>query len=66
MELCKGLRVNKGLVHGVYLADLIMNKYRPDLEVDHVDTISLKEALDQLGFDVSQLPEMIDLVRNIY
>ena len=59
-------RINKGLVHTVYLADLIMNKYRPDLEVDYVDTIPLKEALDQLGFDVSQLPEMIDLVRNIY
>ncbi len=59
-------KTSKNLVHAVYLADFIMNKYRPDLEIDYVDPAPLKQSLDLLGFKVSDLPELINLVKDIY
>lgn len=53
---------NKDLVCTIYLADLLMEKFNAGYDLEKMQTKSLENALDQLGFSLTDLPELIDSV----
>jgi putative nucleotidyltransferase with HDIG domain len=50
------------LVHIVYLADLLMSRFHPGLEVDRLDTRAIGSRLAAIGFSISDFPEIVDMI----
>ena len=53
---------NVGLVHIVYLADLLMSRFHSGLELDRMDTTALLSILETVGLSIDQFPDMVDLI----
>ena len=53
-------KIDPDLVHIVYLADLIMSRFHPGLEMDRLDTGTLAVRLDRLGLTLSAFPNLLD------
>lgn len=54
--------VNPELVHVVYLADLIMSKFHPGLEMERLDTANLTTKLQKIGLSMSEFPAIVDQI----
>jgi putative nucleotidyltransferase with HDIG domain len=52
----------KELVHIVYLADLLISRFHVGLEVERLNTDSLAERLEILGFSIKSLPDIVDMI----
>jgi putative nucleotidyltransferase with HDIG domain len=50
------------LVHIVYLADLLMSRFRTGLEMERVSTDSLASCLAAIDLPISELPKLIDQI----
>jgi putative nucleotidyltransferase with HDIG domain len=50
------------LVHVVYLAGLLMSRFRCDLELEHHHAERLDERLNRVGLSGSQLTDLVDLI----
>jgi putative nucleotidyltransferase with HDIG domain len=50
------------LVHLVYIADLLMSRFRVANELERIDTQSLLKSLKIIGFEMSELPLVIDAI----
>ncbi|SDU03592.1 HDOD domain-containing protein [Desulfobacula phenolica] len=53
---------NKDLVYIIYLSDLLMEKFHVGFDLEKMQTQSLENALDQLGFKMADLPELVDAI----
>jgi len=54
--------VNSTLTHVVYLADLLMSRFRVGLELEHINTDLLASRLQKVGLELSQFPTIVDLM----
>ena len=54
--------LNPELVHIVYLADLLMSRFHPGLELERLDTNLFTERLESIGLSTSQFPEIVELI----
>ena len=50
------------LTHLIYLADLLMTRFRVEFELERMKTIDIKPTLMMLGLTAKQLPKLIDIV----
>ncbi len=50
------------LVHLVYLADLLMSRFKAGVELERIDTTGLDQRLKVIGLALSRLPEAIDSI----
>jgi putative nucleotidyltransferase with HDIG domain len=50
------------LAHMVYLADLLITKFHPGLEMERMDGNNLDQRLQKIGLSASRLPEIVDLI----
>jgi len=55
---------NKELVHIIYLADLLMSRFHVGLETERLNTDELAKRLDTLGFSMSSLSDIVNLIPN--
>ena len=53
---------NKDLVHIVYLADLLMSRFHPGLEVERINTDGLSGRLAVLGFSIKNFSDIVDMI----
>lgn len=53
---------NRELVHTVYLADLLMSRFHPGLEVERLDTNALNSRLATLGLSTHAFTEIVDVI----
>lgn len=53
---------NTELVHIVYLADLLMSKFHPCLELERLDTKFLAPRLEVIGFSIDRFPDIVDSI----
>jgi HD-like signal output (HDOD) protein len=53
---------NTELVHVVYLADLLMSRFHPCLELERLDTKSLASRLEAIGFSIDRFPNIVDSI----
>lgn len=53
---------NKDLVYIIYLSDLLMEKFHAGFDLEKMQTKSLENALDHLGFKITDLPELVDAI----
>ncbi len=53
---------DKDLVYIIYLADLLMEKFNAGFDLEKMQTKSLKNALDHLGFTMADLYELVDAI----
>jgi putative nucleotidyltransferase with HDIG domain len=53
---------NKDLVYIIYLSDLLMEKFHAGFDLEKMQTKSLENALDHLGFKMADLPELVDAI----
>ena len=53
---------NKDLTYIIYLADLLMEKFNAGFDLEKMQTKSLDNALDHLGFTMADLPELVDAI----
>ena len=49
-----------GLVHIVYLADLLMSRFHTGLELERLETESLATRLETIGFSITEFSELVD------
>ncbi|MGD2036402.1 MAG: HDOD domain-containing protein [Desulfobacterales bacterium] len=55
-------RQHNGLVHIVYLADLLMSRFHTGLELERLNTDALATRLETIGLSISGFPELVDLI----
>jgi putative nucleotidyltransferase with HDIG domain len=55
-------RQHNGLVHIVYLADLLMSRFHTGLELERLNTGALAARLETIGLTISGFPELVDLI----
>jgi putative nucleotidyltransferase with HDIG domain len=55
-------RQHNGLVHIVYLADLLMSRFHTGLELERLNTDALATRLEAIGFSISGFAELVDLI----
>ena len=55
-------RQHNGLVHIVYLADLLMSRFHTGLELERLNTDALTTRLEAIGFSISAFAELVDLI----
>jgi putative nucleotidyltransferase with HDIG domain len=55
-------RQHNGLVHIVYLADLLMSRFHTGLELERLNTDALAARLEALGLSISGFPALVDLI----
>jgi putative nucleotidyltransferase with HDIG domain len=55
-------RQHKGLVHIIYLADLLMSRFHTGLELERLNTGALAARLKAIGLTISGFPELVDLI----
>jgi putative nucleotidyltransferase with HDIG domain len=53
---------NTGLVHLVYLADLVMSRFNTRFELERMNTAQLESCLETIGLSMDQFPNVVDLV----
>ncbi len=53
---------HKDLVHIVYLADLLMSRFQVGLELERLNTDSLRQRLEILGLSIQSLAEIVDMI----
>jgi putative nucleotidyltransferase with HDIG domain len=53
---------NTGLVHLVYLADLVMSRFNTRFELERMNTAQLESCLKTIGLSMDQFPNVVDLV----
>ena len=53
-------RQHNGLVHIVYLADLLMSRFHAGLELERLNTDALATRLETIGLSISKFPELVD------
>ncbi|MEJ2727051.1 MAG: HDOD domain-containing protein [Deltaproteobacteria bacterium] len=53
---------HNGLVHIVYLADLLMSRFHSGLELERLNTDALATRLKTIGLSVSGFAELVDLI----
>jgi HD-like signal output (HDOD) protein len=53
---------NPELAHTVYLADLLMSRFRAGLELERLDTAALSARLAVLGLSMERFPDIVDLI----
>jgi putative nucleotidyltransferase with HDIG domain len=53
---------NTELVHIVYLADLLMSRFHPCLELERLDTKSLASRLEAIGLSNDRFPDIVDSI----
>ena len=53
-------KTDKDLAYIVYLADLLMEKFNAGFDLEKMQTKSFENALDHLGFTITDLLELID------
>ncbi len=46
----------------VYLADLLMSRFRPGLELERLETANLAEHLARLDLTTARLPELVEII----
>jgi len=54
--------INPQLTHIVYLADLLVSRFRVGVELDRMSTRELPERLKLIGLDPDQFPHIIDRI----
>ncbi|NIN01579.1 MAG: hypothetical protein GTO24_26835, partial [candidate division Zixibacteria bacterium] len=54
--------VSPTLTHLVYLADLLMSRFRVNLELENINTDLFASRLQKLGITLAQFPKIIDLM----
>ena len=52
----------KNLVHIIYLADLLMSRFHVGLEFERLNTDTLGQRLERLGFSIQSLPDIVDMI----
>jgi putative nucleotidyltransferase with HDIG domain len=55
-------RQHKGLVHIVYLADLLMSRFHTGLELERLNTGALDARLEAIGLSISGFPALVDRI----
>jgi putative nucleotidyltransferase with HDIG domain len=55
-------RQHRGLVHIIYLADLLMSRFHTGLELERLNTGALASRLETIGLTISGFPELVDLI----
>jgi putative nucleotidyltransferase with HDIG domain len=55
-------RQHNGLVHIVYLADLLMSRFHTGLELERLNTDALAARLETIGLSISGFPALVDLI----
>jgi putative nucleotidyltransferase with HDIG domain len=55
-------RQHNGLVHIVYLADLLMSRFHTGLELERLNTDALASRLENVGLSISGFAELVDLI----
>ncbi len=59
--------VNPELTHHVYLADLLMSRFRAGHELERLGTKALRPRLERLGIRPEQFPVIVDrMPRNVF
>jgi putative nucleotidyltransferase with HDIG domain len=53
---------NTELVHIVYLADLLMSRFNPCLELECLNTETLASRLETIGFSIDRFPDIVDFI----
>jgi HD-like signal output (HDOD) protein len=53
---------NTELVHIVYLADLLMSRFHPCLELERLNTEALASRLETIGFSIDRFPDIVDFI----
>ncbi len=57
---------NKDLVHLVYVADAIAQKFLPGFEIEHIDTVPFKESLHFLSLTPDMISDALDVLIDIF
>lgn len=50
------------LAHILYLADLLITKFHPGLEIERMDEKNLDKRLQKIGLSAERLPELVDMI----
>jgi putative nucleotidyltransferase with HDIG domain len=54
--------IDQGLVHLVYISDLLISRFRVGNELERIDAENLLESLEIIGLDITELPLVIDTI----
>ncbi len=50
------------LVHIIYLADLLISRFHVGLEFERLNTDTLAQRLERLGFSIKSFPDIVDMI----